>query len=154
MPAVALVGGGAQRRARSLETPHIDDIAALLGFAAGLLHPPAQGRIRRRCATAGNLGSVEILIASRCVAELSDGLYAYQPSLDCLAVVEWPDDDPNGADPITRCCPDLAGAPSGAGDEGDFAFQRQHGVLLVCDPCGYNRSLKHGLLVSKSSFTN
>lgn len=64
----------------------IDDLTVLLLTTAGIRDSQAGiTKVKRWAATAGNLGSVELWLAVRCVEGLAPGYYYYQPHHHALA---------------------------------------------------------------------
>lgn len=73
-----------RRGGRGRQSLTTDDVAALLVLTGGI-RSTGPDKLQRWCATAGNLGSVELFIAARRVAGLSPGIYFYQAADHSLA---------------------------------------------------------------------
>ena len=65
----------------------VGELSTILGLTAGFkLQSEPEGK--RWCATAGNLGSVDLFVVARAVKGLSPGIYFYQSSLHSLSKLE------------------------------------------------------------------
>jgi len=75
-----------QRESYGSRTLTIDDLATILMMTGGIRNlQTGHGKLQRWCATAGNLGSVELFLAVRQVSGLPPGIYFYQPGDHSLA---------------------------------------------------------------------